>query len=167
MYFFTADEHYGHVNIIKYCMRPFSDITIMDNTLIANHNAIVKSNDITIHVGDFTLASKEFAQSIIKRLSGQHIFLKGSHDRWIDKPNYIWERTIDDQFVIACHYAFKVWAKSHYNSWNIYGHSHGRLPPTGKQWDVGVDNNKFFPVSWEQLKMIMATRPDNFNLVVR
>jgi hypothetical protein len=28
-----------------------------------------------------------------------------------------------------------------------------------------VDNNGFFPVSWEQLKLIMFKQPDNFNLV--
>jgi len=25
-YFFTADEHYGHTNIIKYCGRPFTRV---------------------------------------------------------------------------------------------------------------------------------------------
>jgi hypothetical protein len=39
------------------------------------------------------------------------------------------------------------------------------LPPIGKQWDVGVDNNDFYPVSLPQLKEIMKTREDNFNLV--
>jgi calcineurin-like phosphoesterase family protein len=59
----------------------------------------------------------------------------------------------------------RVWPRSHYNSWQLYGHSHGRLEPVGKQWDVGVDNNNFYPVSFDQLVEIMKNRPDNFNLV--
>jgi calcineurin-like phosphoesterase family protein len=165
MFFFTADEHYGHSNIIRFCGRPFASVDEMDAALIANHNSVVKPGDITVHVGDFTLASQEFAQDIIKQLRGQHIFLYGSHDYWLKDRNPVWTHTIEGQYVVACHYAFRVWAKSHYGSWQVYGHSHGRLPPQGKQWDVGVDNNGFFPVSWEQLKLIMFKQPDNFNLV--
>ena len=59
----------------------------------------------------------------------------------------------------------RVWHKSHFNSWNLYAHSHGKLQPEGKQWDVGVDNNKFHPVSINEIIRIMDNRPDNFNLV--
>jgi calcineurin-like phosphoesterase family protein len=29
-FFFTADEHYGHTNIIKYCDRPYLDEMILE-----------------------------------------------------------------------------------------------------------------------------------------
>ncbi len=35
MNFFTADLHFGHANIIKYCKRPFTDVAAMDRALIA------------------------------------------------------------------------------------------------------------------------------------
>jgi hypothetical protein len=47
----------------------------------------------------------------------------------------------------------------------VIGNSHGKLPPIGKQWDIGVDNNDFYPVSFEKLKEIMSKRPDNVNLI--
>ena len=84
-YFFTADEHYGHTNIIKYCDRPFSSVEKMDTEIIKRHNDLVSPRDITIHAGDFTLAKKAFAENYIKRLNGTHIFLKGSHDYWLKK----------------------------------------------------------------------------------
>jgi calcineurin-like phosphoesterase family protein len=38
--------------------------------------------------------------------------------------------------------------------------------PIGKQWDVGVDNNNYHPVPFDQIIEIMSVREDNFNLVV-
>ena len=37
-FFFTADEHYGHTNIIKYCDRPFASVEEMDAEIIQRHN---------------------------------------------------------------------------------------------------------------------------------
>ena len=166
MYFFTGDEHYYHTNIIKYCSRPFSDSSEMSEEIIKRHNEVVKDNDNVIHLGDFTLLDAVRAVRIISRLKGKHTFLKGSHDRWLKiNPIQIWEKKIDKFYIVCCHYAMRVWPKSHWNSWQLYGHSHGKLPPVGKQWDVGVDNNNFYPVSFDGLVEIMKNQPDNFNLV--
>ena len=170
-YFFTADEHYGHKNIIKYCNRPFSSAEEMDDLLIENHNSVVSENDITIHAGDFSIRTNkdEVYQRYIEKLNGRHIFLRGSHDKWLPRHHdlSIFEKNIEGQHIVICHYALRVWSRSHYNSWQLYGHSHGKLAPQGKQWDVGVDNNNYFPVSFDQIQEIMSDRPDNFNLVKR
>jgi len=165
-YFFTSDEHYGHFNIISYCQRPFVDTEEMDNSLIARHNEVVGVDDVVYHLGDFTLKDNDIAQNYIRRLSGKHIFLKGSHDNWL--PNdyqKILELKIDDQYLVLCHYAMKVWSRSHYNSWQLFGHSHGYLEEAGKQLDVGVDTNNFYPYSFEEIKKIMNKKEDNFNKV--
>lgn len=169
MYFFTADEHYGHANSIKHNARPFSNVNEMNEELVCRHNEVVNQKDVTIHTGDFAWANNvKQAQEIIKRLNGNHIFLRGSHDRWMNKMFHeIWERRIGKIYVVACHYCLRTWPRSHYNSWHVYGHSHGRLEPVGKSWDVGVDNNNFYPVSFDQLAKIMEKRPDNPNLIKR
>jgi len=169
MYFFTGDEHFSHRNILKYCDRPFSSIEEMDEELIKRHNSVVSKGDITVHAGDFTLEKKEVAYKYQQRLNGTHIFLKGSHDYWLrgTKCHEIWEKTIDGIYVVCCHYAMYVWNRSHFNSWQLFAHSHGKLEPAGKQWDVGVDSNDFYPLSFDQIKEIMENRPDNFNLVRR
>lgn len=165
MYWFTADEHYLHANIIKYCNRPFANVEEMNAEIIKRHNSIVQINDVTIHAGDFCW-KKLHAKNFIKQLNGNHIFLRGSHDRWLpNNAKYLWENRIENQFIVVCHYAMRVWPRSHYNSWQLYGHSHGRLNSTGKQWDIGVDNNDFYPLSFEQIKKIMLYRPNNFNFV--
>lgn len=167
MYYFTSDEHYFHKNVIKYCNRPFQNIEDMHEEIITKNNKVVKPNDRVIHLGDYTLINNlNEIQKIIKQLNGNHTFLKGSHDYWLkDNSQVIWEKKIENQYVVCCHYAMRVWPRSHYGSWQLYGHSHGNLPPQGKQWDVGVDNNNFYPVSFDQLVEIMKLLPDNYNLI--
>jgi len=174
-FWFTSDEHYGHKKVIEYSNRPFSSIEEMDETIINNHNSIVGKDDITIHAGDFTLWKniKGIYEKYINRLNGKHIFIRGSHDYWLKgkDAHEIWEKNIyvagNRYHIVVCHYAMRVWPRSHYNSFQLYGHSHGRLSPEGKQHDVGVDNNNFFPVSDIQIIEIMKKRPDNFNLIKR
>jgi len=169
MYFFTADEHYYHANIIRYCNRPFKNVEEMNEALIDNHNSIVESGDTVVHAGDFTLLKdrKKIQQHLIDRLNGNHIFLRGSHDYWLSRKHsiQIWEHNLAGQFVVVCHYALRVWARSHYNSWHLFAHSHGGLDPIGKSWDIGVDTNNFFPYSLDQINDIMKDRPDNPNLI--
>ena len=168
MYFFTSDEHYGHSNIIKYCNRPFASVDEMDAEMIRNHNAVVGKGDIVVHAGDFTLKKGDPAKEYVSQLNGQHIFIRGSHDYWLKgDARDIWEKAIDEEYIVVCHYAMRVWPRSHFNAWQLYGHSHGHLEPKGKQWDVGVDSNNFTPVSFEQLLQIMKERPDNPGLVDR
>lgn len=170
-YFFSADEHYNHRNIIKYCNRPFDTVEEMDETMINNHNSVVGKNDTVIHAGDFTLLKHKriIYEKYINRLNGTHVFLKGSHDYWLPwhKSQQVWEKQIGKHYIVVCHYAMRVWHKSHYNSFMLYGHSHGNLPTQGKQYDVGVDNNNFYPVSLDQVIDVMNTKPDNLNLIRR
>ena len=166
MYFFTSDEHYGHKNIIKYCNRPFNSVEEMDQELIRRHNLLVSSEDVVIHAGDFTLKKKQKAHDYISCLNGKHIFLRGSHDAWlgtVGNTHEIWEQTIQEQHIVVCHYAMRVWSRSHYNSWQLFGHSHGTLKPIGKQLDIGVDCHDFYPLSFDQVLKIMKSRPDNPN----
>jgi len=166
MWFFTADEHYYHTNIVKYCNRPFSSIEKMNEELIKRHNEKVSKNDIVVHAGDFSLANKTKTKEIIKQLNGTHIFLKGDHDRWLSpRTTQIWQKRIDKHYIVVCHYCLRVWPKSHYGSWHLFAHSHGRLEPIGKSWDIGVDNNDYYPISMDELVEIMEKRPDNPNLV--
>lgn len=168
----TGDEHYGHKNAIKYNNRPFDSVEEMDNTIVANNNELVKFTDTVFHLGDFTFGTVNKAQKYTERLNGKHVFLKGCHDYWLPEstPRI---KIIKVQWmglehtITLCHYAMRTWYKSHYNSWHAHAHAHGRLEPAGKQWDVGVDNNDYYPLSIHQFGEIMDKRPDNFNLVKR
>jgi calcineurin-like phosphoesterase family protein len=171
MIWFTSDEHYGHKNILKYCSRPYSNIEEHDENLIRNHNEVVSDDDTVFHAGDFTLmhGREKVHKKYIMRLKGKHRFIVGSHDYWLQGWNEheIFELKHQKRHIVICHYSMRTWARSHYNSWQLYGHSHGKLEPIGKQWDIGVDNNNYYPVSFDQITEIMKTRPDNPNLIKR
>ncbi|MFK5004710.1 hypothetical protein ACI4AP_29375, partial [Klebsiella pneumoniae] len=64
------------------------------------------------------------------------------------------------QRIVLCHYAMEVWNKSHHQAWHLYGHSHGSLPdnPNAKKFDVGVDCHNYTPLSYQDVKNIMARK---------
>lgn len=161
MYYFTADQHYGHKRIIEYCKRPFDSVDDMDEYMINEHNKVVKPSDIVINIGDFSLYSRKYedvAKKYIRRLNGNNIFIPGSHDQWLQrviKHSHIWQKSIEGQQVICCHYAMRAWPASHYGSWHLFGHSHGNLEPFGNSFDVGVDSHEFRPWSFEEVKYKM------------
>ena len=163
MIWFTSDEHYGHKNIIKYCDRPYAFVKDMDEAIIGNFNSRVKPGDTVYHLGDFTLKNYDYAIKYMHQLNGYHFFIKGSHDSWLTEGgecggSYLKEIKEEGKTIVLCHYAMRRWPKSHYGAWHLYGHSHGTLPSYGLSYDVGVDNNNFYPVSFEQLKEIMKNK---------
>lgn len=149
--------------------------------MIERWNRVVGPKDIVYHLGDFCLGNQETAFEYFRRLNGQIYVIPGGHDRrWIRSnlsyvgPNCIvrvlpplYTITLDEQVIVLCHYAMRVWDRSHYNSWQLHGHSHGGLPSVGKQLDVGVDTNNFYPYHINDIRRMMKTRSDNFNLVVK
>lgn len=167
--FFTADTHLGHANIIKYCNRPFAGVKEMDEALIANWNAVVKPEDVVYHLGDFCFGKKfDDFHRYFSQLNGSIIFLKGNHDSLAWKNRHAFaesydaylEEKINSQDITLCHYAMRVWNKCHYGAWHLYGHSHGTLPddPNSLSLDIGVDCHGFKPVSFAELKALMAKK---------
>jgi calcineurin-like phosphoesterase family protein len=140
----------------------------MDETMIANWNSKVKPNDDIYHLGDFTFGSTDYAASILKRLNGNKFFIFGNHDKAIrdeaaDHFNWIrgyHEFKDNGKHIVLCHYAMRVWNRSHHGSIQLYGHSHGKLEatPWGKSMDVGVDCHNFFPISLGEVSEIMDKR---------
>jgi len=159
-YFLTADEHYGHANIINYSKRPFNSTEEMDAVLIENNNRVVKDTDTVYHLGDFTLRGTKEAKNYIKKLKGNHIFLRGSHDYWAEKENlpYIIEVELYNKYIVLCHYAMKSWPRSFHGSLHAYGHSHGKMERYNEHaYDVGVDCNEFAPVEVKSFIKLLTT----------
>lgn len=169
--FFTSDTHYGHNNIIKYCNRPFKNVTEMDEALIANYNAKVGPNDEVWHLGDFSFDRNP--AKYFNRLNGRKFLVKGNHDGketlslpWDGVYDYK-EIKVQKQNIILIHYGMRVWNKSHRGSWHLFGHSHGSLPPHGLSFDAGVDPNGYSPLSFEEVKAKMLKFQEDKNHMKR
>src|SRR5258706_15269140 len=55
---FTADFHFGHANIVRYCNRPFATVDEMDQAILERLNASVKINDMLYFLGDFCMGNR-------------------------------------------------------------------------------------------------------------
>jgi calcineurin-like phosphoesterase family protein len=185
MEYFTADWHLNHTKIIKYCNRPFKNALEMDNTIVTNAIQRLKRGDLLYYLGDLTF-NRSVALSFFDIMDDHGVqvhFIFGSHDykdhrvKKIIEERAVWTGDfksikVKNQPISLMHYAMRVWPKSHFNAWHLYGHSHGGLSndkgvTVGKTWDVGVDNNQFQILSFDEIVDIMEIRPDNFNLIDR
>ena len=176
--FVTSDSHFNHARIIQYCNRPFQDVSEMNEKLIENWNSVVSKDDVVYHLGDFHLGSYQNVQYFMDRLNFKFLHLvKGNHDKsfceWYkrNKPqtcelhdSYL-ETKIEGHNFTLCHYAMRVFNKSHHGAYHLYGHSHGTLPDDSNSlsFDVGVDCHNYTPVSLEQVREIMSQK--KFKLV--
>ena len=52
MFYYIADPHFGHENILKMCGRPFDTIEEMNEAMIAAWNERVTGNDTVFILGD-------------------------------------------------------------------------------------------------------------------
>jgi len=158
-YYFTADFHIDHVNIIRFCKRPFRNVDEMREKIISNWNSIVKQGDIVFHIGDFAMNNTN-KREIINRLNGQVILIKGNHDRGeLFKIQDLMFMLEDEQLHLV-HIPEEAQA-----DYNLVGHVHEKWK-TKKVGDhfcinVGVDQWNFTPVSEEEIKQIIKEDKKN------
>lgn len=167
---FTSDTHYCHAGIVKFASRPFADVGEMDEAMVHNWNAVVRPGDLVYHLGDFAFCPGDRAAKIASRLTGQKYLVFGNHDKRLRKhrpfvDQWLWTRDlseidVDGQKIVLCHYAMKVWNRSHHGAWQLYGHSHGTMrdDPHALQLDVGVDCWDYMPVAFETIRAHMSKK---------
>jgi calcineurin-like phosphoesterase family protein len=162
-YFLTSDLHLGHANIIRYCMRPFSDCEKMDEALIRNWNQRVKSEDSVFILGDFCFKKKQDlgtatgstknANFYLEKLNGNKTLIKGNHDGQQST------KTIIGGLVLE--YAKqKIWCTHNPKDANLdyeinfVGHVHQkwliRKFRNSILYNVGVDVHRYMPITLDE-----------------
>ena len=173
--YFSSDWHLGHGNVIKYDGRPFSNIEEMDTTIIANFSHLTK-DDHLFFLGDLSFyKNPKKALELIKDLQCKLYWVIGNHDTHLLKDKelcerfewilpmaeiYVEEETGPKQKIVLCHYAMRVWNKSHHRAYHLYGHSHHSLKDdeNSLSFDVGCNGWNYKPVSYNVVKAIMSTK---------
>jgi calcineurin-like phosphoesterase family protein len=167
--------HFGHANILEFCNRPFKNVEEMNYKLIENWNKKVPQDGIVFHLGDFAWGGYPFWKNIRSQLNGEIILIKGNHDEknmTATAANELFKYVapqmkirVEGRAVYLNHYPFLCYAGTYRDPkglvYNAFGHVHSgpvakgldidrlsMLFPT--QYDVGVDNNNYEPISWTE-----------------
>ena len=157
--YFTSDQHFGHAAAHGFYSRPFASTADMDHQMIGYWNSVVSPTDELWHLGDFAVRqSPERISGLLKRLHGHKQLIAGNNDNsavresggWLSVQEYA-EVNVDEVRLVLCHYPFRSWRDMPRSSINLHGHSHGRLKPLPRQFDVGVDAWGFRPVTLDEL----------------
>ncbi len=77
----TADTHFGHDAIRRYCARSFVTAAEMDEEMVRRWNMVVGGEDAVIHLGDFALVGVGRIEELLAELDGHKILVLGNHDR--------------------------------------------------------------------------------------
>lgn len=167
-YWFTADWHLGHKNIIMHCKRPFSSAEEMDEHIIETANSLIKPNDQVFFLGDLSMYYS-YVEKYLPRLKGRWVMFRGNHDmRWWNKfvreaePTSTWRLeswhdlksfNVDKRKVVMCHYPLVTWDGAHHRSIMAHGHSHGNLVKGHlARIDVGIDCFDYKPINFDELR---------------
>ena len=177
--FFTSDTHFNHANILNFCNRPFADVEEMNEALIARWNNVVGKNDTVFHLGDFCFGGAAEWTRLLDRLHGKIHLIVGNHDlknlrqgiiNRFEEVTMQSQIQIDEHLIYLNHYPFLCYSGAYRPEvWQLFGHVHTRVDNSGidadrlqhlypTQYDVGVDNNDYTPVSYEQVRQIIETQ---------
>lgn len=170
---FTSDTHFGHENIIRYCNRPFRNAEEMNAELIRRWRETVPEDGIVFHLGDFAHGNARLWNDILSALTGRKYLILGNHDMKALRQGYMgrFEHVaqqmtirVGGQAIVLNHNPFLCYGGSYRDVWQLFGHVHsGPASHTGLdhprlkmlfplQYDVGVDNNDFRPISFAEVK---------------
>jgi calcineurin-like phosphoesterase family protein len=157
--FFTSDTHFGHGGALGLYRRPFASVAAMNEALVAHWNRTVGPDDEVWHLGDFAIRQPAaMVAALLGSLTGTKHLVTGNNDppattaqpAWASVQPYA-EIVVDGVFLVLCHYPFRSWHGMGKGSLNLHGHSHGKLKPQPRQFDVGVDVRDFRPVTLAQI----------------
>jgi calcineurin-like phosphoesterase family protein len=159
--YLIADPHFGHRNICKFHnydgtkTRPWDDVDEMDEEMVKRWNGTVKPADKVYMLGDIVINRK--ALSILDRLNGDKVLIKGNHDifKLNDYTNHF--RDIRAYHVmnglILSHIPVHKESIARFGC-NIHGHLHAnRVKKTVGVWPFKkqIIDPDYFCVSVEQI----------------
>ena len=139
--------------------RPFATVAEMNAALVRGWNEVVAADDTVWHLGDFAVrVTPARAADLLAGLNGLKHLIAGNNDPpairalsgWASVRDYA-ELELDGTRLMLCHYPLRAWNGQHRGALQLHGHSHGRLKPLTRQFDVGVDPHGYRPVTLAEL----------------
>ena len=185
-YFFTSDTHFSAQRTLLLSYRPFRDTDDMDLHLISNWNKKVTMNDIVYHLGDFG------NQKIVHQLNFKKMyFLLGNYEkenydvRELESDNrvtiikneedaYFEDPETNEYYNLVHEPLFET------NSYKgdltnslindlipddfyLYGHIHRLQMVKRNGINVGIDANRFEPMSIQEMRFLKGGIDEHFD----
>ncbi|WP_027134634.1 metallophosphoesterase family protein [Geminicoccus roseus] len=166
--FFTSDTHFGDPRVLRIDRRPFGSLAEHDLALVQRWNERVGVDDEVWHLGDVARGDRARVEDLLARLHGRKHLITGNNDGpgtlsaagWASVQAYA-EMEVDGRFLVLCHYPFRTWNRMGKGAIDLHGHSHGRLKPATRQFDVGVDAWDCRPVTLDEVLAARRRRASN------
>lgn len=166
--FFASDHHFGHANILTFKredetpLRDFASIEDMNEHIIARHNSVVRPNDKVYFLGDVVMSKKSSALSILARLNGEKVLVKGNHDQCTPEQYLVYFKDIrgSHQFdgLIMTHIPIHSESLARWGL-NVHGHLHynivrkeGTKVPDERYFNVSMERINYTPISLEEVR---------------
>jgi calcineurin-like phosphoesterase family protein len=161
--FLTSDTHFGHLGVCTFTgddgekIRPWTDPEEMDEEMVRRWNETVRPNDKVYHLGDVVINRK--ALSIMHRLNGDKVLIRGNHDIFKDEDYREHFRELRAYHVmngmILSHIPLHPDSLSRFGT-NIHGHTHQRRVLYNGNIDtryhcVCVEQTDFRPILFEDV----------------
>jgi len=188
MIFFTADHHFDHQNVIRYCGRPFTGVNEMNEEMVRRWNSVVTPNDTVYHLGDFSMAKRP-VEFFGRQLNGEKHLIVGNHDRCHPRKKNSTEiqvlygnagfssfnveltMQIAGHEVLLNHFPYLAGEptsgyKLKYQElrpkdkglWLLHGHVHEKWKVKGHMINVGVDAWDFYPIPISTISFSVTIR---------
>lgn len=154
----AADHHFSHRNILTFKredgspLRDFKTIEEHDETIIANHNAVVDPQDRVYLLGDLCFHKRNL--SILDRLNGRLVLVKGNHDvlklnhylPFVDDIRaYVVQKDQDGHKVILSHIPIHPDSVGRFGT-NIHGHLHYQKINDERYVCVSLEHTNYSPI---------------------
>lgn len=170
--FVTSDTHFSAERTRVLSYRPFKNVDEMDNQLISNWNKRITMNDVVVHLGDFG------NPEIIHLLNFKKMyFLPGNYerdDKKFQKEVYFnddrvqllkeGEIVINGKKYIVKHEPFeRPIEKVNKNEFYLFGHIHRLQMVKRNGINVGIDGNRFKPMSVSEIEFLRGGIEEHFD----
>jgi len=130
--FLVSDTHFGHAGVCRFMrndgvtkLRPWDNPEDMDEAMVKAWNETVRPNDKVYHLGDVVINRK--ALSIMSRLNGDKVLIRGNHDIFRDDEYRLYFRELRAYHVmngmILSHIPIHEESLGRFGV-NIHGHTH-------------------------------------------
>ena len=160
--FFTSDTHFSAKRTLELSYRPFKTVEEMDLVLISNWNKRITSKDTVIHLGDFGNTE------VLPLLNFKDMFfLEGNYEK---EDKTITEKLLKDsrvklaeprkiavngaEYFITHEPLFNNKMKVNDKSFFLFGHIHRLQMVKNNGVNVGIDGNRFKPMSIQELNFL-------------